>query len=246
MSYLAQAIIAALVVSLISLIGIFFLLKRKLISRTIFFLISFAAGGMLGGAFFHLIPEALAPESETEKIFVWVVTGMVIFFILEKVLRWHHCHEQNCEADKLKHLGYLNLIGDGVHNLIDGLVIVSAFAANPGLGVVVSFSIALHEIPQEIGDLGVIMYAGFRARTALLYNLLSAFLSLIGVLAGYFLIHYVPSFNQVLLPLAAGGFIYIAAVDLVPELHKELNLKKSLLLFLFFILALVIMFFSAH
>jgi len=246
MSYLAQALLAAVAVSLISLVGVIFLLKRKLIDRTMFFLISFAAGGMLGGAFFHLIPETLDQVNETEKVFVLVMAGMVIFFVLEKILRWHHCHEQNCEQGELKHLGYLNLIGDGVHNLIDGLVIVSAFAVNPSLGLAVSFSIALHEIPQEIGDLGVIMYAGFKARTALLYNLLSAILALIGVMVGYFLINYLPHFNQILLPLAAGGFIYIAAVDLVPELHKELNLKKSLFLFLVFILALVIMFFSAH
>jgi len=152
MSYLAQALLAAVAVSLISLVGVIFLLKRKLIDRTMFFLISFAAGGMLGGAFFHLIPETLDQVNETEKVFVLVMAGMVIFFVLEKILRWHHCHEQNCEQGELKHLGYLNLIGDGVHNLIDGLVIVSAFAVNPSLGLAVSFSIALHEIPQEIGE----------------------------------------------------------------------------------------------
>ena len=164
---------------------------------------------------------------------------------MERILRWHHCHEPGCEIHK-RHLGYLNLIGDGIHNLLDGLIIFSAFYTSPALGLPVLISLALHEIPQEIGDYGVLLYAGFKKSQALFYNFISALSAVVGVIIGYLLINQMSNLNNFILPFAAGGFIYIAASDLIPELHKETNLKKSLIFFIFFIIALVLMLLIVH
>lgn len=241
MHYLLQAIIAGMVVSAISLIGAVLLLREKWLDKILLYLVSFSAGAMLGSAFFHLLPEALLELNQPRLIFVYTLIGLVAFFILERVLRWRHCHETECQEHNRKHLGYLNLVGDGVHNLIDGIVIVSAWAVNPAVGLAVSLSIALHEIPQEFSDLGVIIYAGFKKGQALLYNFLSALLALVGVLIGYYLINNLKHINIFLLAFAAGNFIYIATSDLVPEIHKEASTKKALGLFLIFLVALALM-----
>ncbi|HPA25539.1 MAG TPA: ZIP family metal transporter [bacterium] len=234
------AIVAAIIVSLISLVGVLTLsLKEKKLEKILLMLISFSAGAMLGGAFFHLLPEAMDFSANIEKIFIFTLIGMLVFFVLEKVLRWHHCHDTNCETHQ--HLGHLNLVGDAVHNLIDGIVIAAAFAVSVPLGMTVTLSITLHEIPQEISDFGVLIYAGFSRSKALLYNLYSALFALLGVLMGYFLILYIDHINLFLLPFTAGGFIYIAATDLVPEIHKENRLGRSILSFIFFVGAIVLM-----
>lgn len=245
MSPLLQAILAALVVSLISFLGVATLLiKRQVLDKIIFLLISFSAGALLGSAYFHLLPEALAGFRDPIKIFSLALVGFSVFFILERVLRWRHCHEADCEVHK--HLGYLSLVGDSFHNLIDGLVIFSAFIVSPALGIAVTASMALHEIPQELGDFGVLLYAGFSRARALFYNFISASVAILGVILGYILINFVQNLNDFLLPFAAGGFIYIASSDLIPELHKEKGLAKSLLAFVVFILALVLFFFLKH
>ena len=239
------AILAAIVVSLISLIGVLTLsLKEKVLKKVLLLMISFSAGAMLGGAFFHLLPEALEFSADIEKIFIFTLSGILVFFVLEKVLRWHHYHDVNCETHHHKHLGQLNLIGDGAHNLIDGIVIAGAFAVSASLGLAVTLSIALHEIPQEISDYGVLIYAGFGRAKALMFNLFSGFLAVIGVLIGYFLILSTSHINIFLLPFTAGGFIYIAATDLVPEIHKENHLGRSIVSFIFFVGAIIIMMIS--
>jgi len=151
MSPFLQSLIAAIVVSLISLVGVLVLPLEKRFSKLLLFLVSFSAGGLLGGAFFHLLPEAL--EASGKNVFIFALIGFTAFFILERVLRWRHCHEVDCENHK--HLGYLNLIGDVFHNLLDGIIIVSAFSVNTSLGLTITLSIVLHEIPQEVGDFGV-------------------------------------------------------------------------------------------
>lgn len=240
MSALTLSILSALGISMLSLVGvIFLLLKKNLLNKILILLISFSAGGLLGGAFFHLLPEAIDKFNNSIQIFKYIIISICLFFILERVLRWRHCHNAKCEMHK--HLGYLNLFGDGVHNFIDGLIIISAFSINPALGVTISISIVLHEIPQEISDFGVLIYSGFNKTKAILYNLFSALLSVLGVVVGFFLINHIENLNNFLLPFAAGGFIYIAASDLIPELHKEQNTKKSLISFIVFILALIFM-----
>jgi zinc and cadmium transporter len=239
------ALLSALLVSLISLIGILTLiLKDKHLNKIIFFFVSFSAGSLLGGAFFHLIPESLE-KSSSSFVFQSVIIGFIVFFILEKILHWHHCQNNHCQEHK-KVLGFQNLFGDALHNFIDGLIIISAFAVDFNLGLIATLSVILHEIPQEISDFGVLIYSGFSKAKALLYNLFSALFSILGVLIGYFLINSLDQIANFLIPIAAGGFIYIAASDLIPELNKERNWIKSILSLIFFILALITMKTLAH
>ena len=247
MNNLIHAHIAAAVVSLISLAGILALaLKENFLRKILIFFISFSAGAMLGSAFFHLLPEALLTGILPAKIFSFTLIGLIIFFVLEKFLRWHHCHDEECEAHQIKHLGHLNLIGDGAHNFIDGLVIMAGFSVNLPLGIAVALSIIFHEIPQEISDFGVLIYAGFSRRKALLYNLISAGLALLGVIGGYLLLKNIDHLNNFLLPFTAGGFIYIAASDLVPELHKENHPGRSIISFIVFLSAIILMMVSGE
>jgi len=236
---LLYSLIATSIISSISLIGIFTLMiKKNILQKILFFFISFSAGSLMGGAFFHLIPEALE-INKTDAVFQFTILGFIIFFTLEKVLHWHHCQNQKC--DKHKILGIQNLAGDSLHNFIDGLIIIAAFSVNPSLGVATTLSVALHEIPQEISDFGVLLYSGFSKRKAILYNLLSALFAIVGTLVGYFLISNIGQATQWLIPIAAGGFIYIAASDLIPEINKEKNIFKSTFSLIFFVLALFVM-----
>lgn len=210
-------LLATFIVSLVSLIGIFFIgMKDKTLEKIVEYLVSFAVGGLLGGAFFHLLPESM--ESKEPLIFTYVLSGIIIFFLIEKFLHWRHCHKGQCDAHTFT---YLNLIGDGVHNFIDGTIIAASFATDVHLGMATTFAVAAHEIPQEIGDFGILVYGGFSKLKAILYNLISALTAIAGALIAYF------SFNQIvwlktfLIPFTAGGFIYIALVDMIPELHKK-------------------------
>ncbi len=236
---LFYALIATLIISLISLIGIFTLaIKEKVLQKILFFFISFSAGSLLGGAFFHLIPESLEKDLPA-FVFQATMLGFILFFILEKVLHWHHCQNQHCDEHKI--LGFQNLFGDALHNFIDGIVIVAAFSVDTNLGIVTTLSVALHEIPQEISDFGVLLYSGFSKQKAILYNLFSALFAILGALLGYLVILNTEQITQWLIPITAGGFIYIAASDLIPELNKEKAFAKSLLSLMFFILALLVM-----
>ncbi|MDD3428213.1 MAG: ZIP family metal transporter [Caldisericia bacterium] len=235
------SIVASIVVSLISLIGILFLLvNEKTLNNILFILIGFATGGLLGGAFFHLLPEALEKSSNPTLTFLYVILGFIIFFILERYIHWRHCHKEGkCDVHVVS---YLSLMGDGIHNLIDGMIIATSFHVNISFGLITTLAIILHEIPQEIGDFGVLVYGGLSKLKALFYNFLSALTAIIGVFIGYFLTTSIENFSSVLLPIAAGGFIYIAASDLVPELHKEPNLKKSTLAIITFIFGIILMY----
>ena len=242
MHYLISSLITALIVAAVSLVGIIvFALKDKIIKKILVFLVSFSAGSLMGGAFFHLLPEALEEIGcGAMNAFVYLLAGFCLFFIFERILKWHHCHEEGeCPVHTL---GYMNLIGDGMHNIIDGIIIVSTFMVSPALGIPVAISIILHELPQEISDFGVLLHAGFKKSRALFLNFITALSVILGVFIGYLLVNQVENVNEFLLPFAAGGFIYIAASDLVPELHKESNLKKSLLSFGVFLLALLFMY----
>ncbi len=245
MNYLL-ALGSALIITLFSLVGILtFSLKDKILRKILIFFVSFSAGALLGGVFFHLLPEAIHQAGKHDTIFVYTLIGIGLFFILERVMRWHHCHEVGCDTHK--HLGYMNLFGDGVHNIIDGIILASAFSVSPALGWPIALSIALHEIPQEIGDYGVLLYAGFTKGKALLYNLIAASTVILGVVLGYFMINYIQHINNFLLPFAAGGFVYIAMSDLIPELHKEKTLARSLISFAVVVLALLMMYLlSSH
>jgi zinc and cadmium transporter len=239
MDALIYSIIATTIVSLLSFVGVVALaLKEKTLNKIILVLVAFAAGALLGGAFFHLLPEAL-DISLNLNIFVFLLAGFCMFFVLEKALYWRHCHDGKCEIHVFT---YLSLIGDAIHNFLDGLVIASAFIINASVGVASTLAIISHEIPQELGDFGILIYGGFTKKKALVFNFVSALLAIVGAVVGYLLASVVTDFALYLLPFAAGGFIYIASSDLIPELHKETNKKRSLISFVFFLVGLAFMY----
>ncbi len=241
MSVLGLSLLSVGLVSVLSFTGaLSLIIKEKWLHKILIFFVSFSAGSLIGGAFFHLLPESLEGSDDMLKVFVYVLLGFCLFFVLERVLRWHHCHKPGCETHV--HLGYLNIIGDGIHNFIDGMIIVAAFTASPAVGVAVTLSIILHEIPQEISDFGVLLYSGFTKAKALAYNFLSALISVVGVLVAYVLSSSLNVPMEALLAFAAGGFIYIAASDLIPELHKEHRTGHAITSFVIFGLALVFMY----
>jgi len=213
-------------------------MKEKSLERILLLLVALSAGALMGGAFLHLIPEA-SERFRDYHIFVYVLVGFVLFFLIEKILHWRHCHKRKCPVHTF---AYMNLVGDAVHNFIDGLIIAASFVANLHLGIVTTIAIALHEIPQEIGDFGVLVYAGFKKTKALFFNFITALTAILGGIIGYYLSGYVESSMMFLLPFAAGGFIYIAASDLIPEIRKEVSLKKSLSSFGIFLLGILIMY----
>ena len=244
---LGYILVAVFIVSFISFVGVITLvLKRKYLKSIITILVSFAAGAMLGGAFFHLLPESI---QEGGPVFLMTVIGVIIFYLIEMFLQWHHCHveETKYKATKnVKPVGVLNLVGDAVHNFTDGIIIGAAFLANIPLGVVTTIAVALHEIPQELGDFGILIHSGFKVGKALFFNFLSALTAVLGALAVYFFAAIFTGITNYLIPFAAGGFIYIALADLLAEAKAECDKKKATLQFLIFLFGLALMFLTKY
>ncbi len=222
---LGLIIIASIATSVVSLVGIFTLLMNKTLTQKLLLIfISLSAGIMMGGTFFHLLPEALTQLPINTALFITLIS-FILFLLIEKLLHWRHCHDGVC--DNHNTLGYMNLIGDGLHNLIDGLIIAGAFLTDIKLGIVITLGVVLHEIPQELSDFGVLVYSGFSKKRALFFNLFSAITSVLGALIGYFASFYITDLSSFLLPLAAGGFLYVSASDLIPEIREQTNLNRS-------------------
>ena len=229
---------SVIIVSVISLIGaVTLLITAARVRFILYILVAFSAGGMMGGAFFHILPEALE-KIPALNVFITLLVGFSVFFLLERLILWHHCHDGVCEVHPFT---YLNLVGDSVHNFIDGFVIAASYLINIHVGIVTTLAIVMHEIPQELGDFGVLVYGGIKPRRALFLNFVTALLAVAGALAGYFMSHILQGSIQYILPFAAGNFIYIAGSDLVPELHKEPKLSKALLAFVVFVVGLIMM-----
>lgn len=229
---------ATTLVSLISLVGILtFGLKTKVFDKILFLLVGFAAGGLIGGAFLHLLPEALE-QCGCDLVFFYVLIGFTFFFLMERYLYWRHCHEGVCD---LHTFTYLNLIGDGVHNFTDGLIIAASFMTDLKLGIVTALAVIFHEIPQEIGDFGILVYGGFSKRRALFFNFVCALMAVLGALTGYALSSLTKNISLILVSLTAGGFIYIAASDLIPELHRQKETRRANMAFFAFILGVAFM-----
>ncbi len=232
MNPLLEGAIAVGAVSLVSLVGLAALsLRQDLLRKALFLLISLAAGALLGDAFIHLLPEAF---EHADPLLVSLLTlgGILSFFLLEKFLHWHHSHgddEFSPEHARIHPVGNLVLVSDGVHNLIDGLAIGAAFMVSTEIGIATAVAIALHEIPQEIGDFGLLIHAGFSRAKALVMNFISALTAFAGLGIAFWL----GATHETLVPLvaafAAGNFIYIALADLVPELQKTTGGKRSAL-----------------
>ncbi|MDD5171672.1 MAG: ZIP family metal transporter [Candidatus ainarchaeum sp.] len=220
---LLEILLATLFVSLLSLSGVLLLsLQKKMQEAVVFIILSFATGSLLAAAFFDLLPEAIdgLPSS---TVFAFTLGGIITFFILERVVHWHHEHHDHKEHEKP--VAYLVLIGDGIHNFFDGVAIAAAFLTSLPLGVATTFAIMMHEIPQEISDFTLLTYAGFSTKKALFTNLLSGLVAVLGALFFFYLSSYVQNLQFYGLAFAAGGFIYIAASDLIPELHKQSKIR---------------------
>lgn len=219
-------------VSLISLVGVLTLaVKDRLLNRVLFCLIGFSAGALLASAFLHILPEALL-KAKSEVVFSFLMLGIISFFLMEKYFYWRHCHAGVCDVHAFT---YLNLIGDGVHNFIDGMIIAVSFLASVKLGLVTTLAIIFHEIPQELSDFGVLVYGGFSKKKALFFNFICALMAIIGAILGYYIDVLARDFSVFLLSFTSGGFIYIAASDLIPEIHKVEGFKRSVSAFLAFL-----------
>ena len=248
MSDLLYAVLAVVVVSILSLVGVFAIsLKEATLDRILFVLLSFSAGSILGAAYLDLLPEAIEflGEEQLSVTVLYVTLGFLGFFFLERNIYWYHGHVHGNQSDvkekmTVKKFVYLNVIGDGIHNLIDGMIIAAGFFINITVGLATTVAVIFHELPQEIGDFGVLVYGGFTRNRAVFVNFLSALTAIVGVLiSNYFSIH-VENFVGLLIALAAGGFIYLAASELIPEIQKEENIGKSMIQFVLFVFGIVL------
>lgn len=239
MHILGYILIASFIISFLSLVGIFFLaINKKLMEKILLFLVSLSAGTLMGGAFLHLMPEGLE-KLPAETFFILVLASFILFYFIEKLFHWRHCHKEACDVHSF---GYINLMGDSLHNFIDGLIVAATFLIDIRLGITTTIAIAFHEIPQEIGDFAVLLYAGFKRKRALLFNFLTALFMMAGGIIGYFMSVSASGIVVYLLPVAAGGFLYISTSDLIPEIRKEVKVRRSLISFCIFLAGIGIMY----
>lgn len=238
MSTLGWIISSSLLMSVIALIGSFTLiLKEETLQKILLPLVAFAAGSLIGGAFLHMIPAGIVKYGNNDIFYLWIVLGFLVFFALEQLLHWHHCHRASTSCKQP--LTYLILVGDGLHNFIGGLAVAGAFIIDIKLGIMAWLAAAAHEIPQELGDFGVLIHGGWNKKKALMFNVLSALTFLLGGIVAY-----IASFKfsvDFLIPFAAGNFIYIGASDLVPEVNKHRNVKTNFIHLMSFAGGIVLM-----
>ncbi len=231
---------------LIALLLLLALYKGKLWShdRSHLFL-SFAAGTLLTVALLDLLPEAVEAYEEMrgehaiDGAALMVLIGFLIFFSIEKILLWYHCHEEKCDVHTSP---TMVLIGDTLHNFLDGIAIAVSFLVSPAVGVATTVAVFIHEIPQEVADFSVLLSKGMKPRRAILFNALSALASLAGAVLAYAFSTRIEGVLPALLAVTAGGFVYIAAADLIPEIHKERNRARMIRQFCFFLLGVAVIF----
>lgn len=238
---IASIFLSVLIVSLISLIGVAALaLSAEKLKKVLFYLVSFSAGALLGDVFLHLLPTLAEESALTQYTSLYILVGILLFLILEKFICWRHCHIPTSKRH-IHSLAAVNLVGDGLHNFIDGLIIAASYAISVPLGLVTTIAIIAHEIPQEIGDFGVLLYAGISRGKAIFFNFLSALLAFAGAGVGIIFADKFVDFSSSITALTIGGFIYIATADLIPELKKENELAQSAKQFLGIALGIAIM-----
>ena len=229
------------IISLISLVGVFTLgMNVDKLKKILIYLISFSAGALFGDAFIHLLPEVIKNYGFGVLSAIYILTGILIFFILEKFVHWQHCHMPITKTH-VHPFAYMNLVGDSLHNFIDGLIIAGSYLASIPVGIATTFAVVLHEIPQEIGDFGVLIHGGFKRGKAIMLNFLTALVAVIGTIVALVLGNYVSNIQQIIVPLAIGGFLYIAGSDLIPELHKETKILISVGQIIAFVFGILIM-----
>ncbi len=230
MHLLTWIILFSLLGGVLSVLGaaLFLVLPERWRSRLLPHLISFATGALLAAAFIALLPQALESGADAHAITATVLGGFVGFFLLEKLLLWHHCHALECELEAGQHqAGYLVLVGDGIHNFVDGVLIGAAFLVDIRLGVVTAVAVAAHEVPQELGDFAILLQSGFRRISALAANIASSLTTIIGALIAYFALAGTEALLPFVLAVAAASFIYIAAADLIPGLHRRAGARAT-------------------
>jgi len=235
------AIASVILISLVSLVGVVTIsLSTDRLRRITLFLVSFAVGGLLGDAFIHLLPESFEELGTNLLVSLYVIFGILIFFVLEKFLRWRHCHIPTSE-EHLHPFVTMNLVGDATHNLVDGMLVGASYMVSFPIGLTTTLAVVLHEIPQELGDFGVLIHGGLSVKKALVFNLLSALTAVIGAAVSILAAGQVQGFSLSVLPITAGGFLYIAGSDLIPELHHEVKASTSLWQLLVIVLGVAIM-----
>lgn len=224
--------------SLIAWIGALTLaLKEKVLQKVLLFLVAFSAGALLGGAFLHMMPEAVGEFTSVLSPFIWLLVGFSIFFILEQFMCWHHCHR--VPSKHFTPVTYLILIADGIHNFIGGLAIAGSFLVSIETGVLTWLAAAAHEIPQEFGDFGILIRGGWEKHKALLFNFFSALTIVLGGIVAVFLSQSIDV--TFLLPFAAGNFVYIATADLIPEIKHQEHAKQGIIHFVAFVMGILLL-----
>ena len=216
-------LVSVLIVSAVSLVGILTIaIKQAYIKRILLFFVSFAAGALLGDVFIHLLPELVESGEFGIKTSLFILGGIILFFVLEKILHWRHCH-LSATSDHVHPLAHMNLVGDAIHNMTDGMVIAGSFMVSVPVGIATTIAVILHEIPQEMGDFGILLHSGMSVRKALFLNFLTALSAVVG--AVFILLLNLNSTDIIIyvIPFVIGGFIYIASSDLIPELHKDVK-----------------------
>lgn len=241
MSILTYTILSVLLVSLVSLAGLITLsMSRKLLDRIMTYLVSFATGSLFGGALIHLLPEAYASASNPLHVSLWTIGGLATFFVMEKFFRWRHCHHPTTD-EHVHPVVPMNIFGDGMHNFIDGVLIAISYSASIPLGISTTVAVLFHEIPQEISDYSILINGGLSMKKALLVNLMTASLALVGAMFALQMGKSITGFTDALVPITAGGFLYIAGSDLIPELHHNTDAKKSIIQLLMLIAGVAVM-----
>lgn len=236
--YIFASIFVISLASFAGAIALFF--SKEYLHKITLFLVSLSAGTLLGGALLHLMPEVIEKNADNFAVWIWLLLGIISFFSLEKVICWNHCHVPTSEEHPHS-FGILNLVGDALHNFLDGIVIAGSFLVSIPLGITTSIAVLIHEIPQEIADFGVLVYAGYSRKKALLFNFLIALTSFLGAILAILIGQRLEGFSTFIIPFTAGGFIYIAVADLIPELKKENKPLKSLGYLIFILLGIGIM-----
>jgi zinc and cadmium transporter len=232
--------------------GVFLTLGDRPRAAVLPHLVSFATGALLGAAFLGLIPHALdgAGSASTHKVGLALLAGIMLFFVLEKLVLWRHCHDDPCEAHSPSHAARdhasanLILVGDTFHNVLDGVLVAAAFMTNPHLGIVTALAVFAHEIPQEVGDLAILLHGGYSRARALALNLLSSLTSVVGGVIAYFALQPALGFLPYALAFAAASFIYVAVADLIPGLHRRVDLRASVEQFVFIAAGVALVYFT--
>jgi zinc and cadmium transporter len=220
-------LISVAFVSLLSLVGVVTLsLREARLRRVLIFLVAFAVGALLGDVFIHLLPESFETIGFNLITSLLVIVGFLIFFVLEKFVRWRHLG--SAQTSKVQPVVTMNIIGDAVHNFIDGMLIAASFMVSVQIGITTTVAIVLHEIPQEVGDFGILVNGGLSIKKALMFNLLAALMAFAGAVVTIVIGGQFENYAVYLLPITAGGFIYIAGPDLIPELQQEVKVSNSI------------------